>query len=303
MPNGIIYIARNHSSDPKDHYKIGKSYRANPDHRMKELTSETTNYRGEYVCEGYVSVNDVDECERLVHQSLDRIKKRREFFEASIDHIVNVIRSTLSGKIKDDHLPNVNDITLRSGDSREYSSKHILNFTRNVNALNALNFYEICKYADIHKWHNQLCHGDGCCKEFRHAFYILIYKHRFIQKLNENPNFTPVVEETSLGRSNITKDESLKLQKLILKTSIKELMTNISFPNNLMFLGVAIFSIGEEIEKENRLITKFIINEFKALYPRVYDIISELDKIYYSNGYINSWRLEIFERMVNAHNS
>ena len=70
MPNGIIYIARN-DSNPTDHYKIGKSDRADPSYRMRELTSDTTNYQGEFLSKGYVLVSEVDECERLVHQILD----------------------------------------------------------------------------------------------------------------------------------------------------------------------------------------------------------------------------------------
>ena len=59
MPDGIIYIARN-NSNPENHYKIGKSYRIDPVHRMRELTSETTNYEDEFISLGHVIVNNVD---------------------------------------------------------------------------------------------------------------------------------------------------------------------------------------------------------------------------------------------------
>ena len=42
MTVGIIYIARNDMRDSADHYKIGKSYKADPKIRMKELNEDTT---------------------------------------------------------------------------------------------------------------------------------------------------------------------------------------------------------------------------------------------------------------------
>ena len=90
MPNGIIYIARNNSL-PLNHYKIGKSDRADPTQRMRELTSDTTNYQGEFFAKGYVLVSEVDECERLVHDTLNhvRINERREFFEIDLAKAIN----------------------------------------------------------------------------------------------------------------------------------------------------------------------------------------------------------------------
>ena len=97
MPDGIIYIARN-NSNPENHYKIGKSYKADPTDRMRELTSETTNYEGEYQAAGYVLVSDVDNCERIIHKSLSgyRIHQRREFFNIYLNEAIKFIRSSLS---------------------------------------------------------------------------------------------------------------------------------------------------------------------------------------------------------------
>ena len=53
MTVGIIYIARNDMRDSADHYKIGKSYKADPKIRMKELNEDTTLYIGEFVCKGH----------------------------------------------------------------------------------------------------------------------------------------------------------------------------------------------------------------------------------------------------------
>lgn len=44
MTNDIIYIARNDIADPPNHYKIGKSTRADPEERMRELNAASVNY-------------------------------------------------------------------------------------------------------------------------------------------------------------------------------------------------------------------------------------------------------------------
>lgn len=97
MSTGIIYIARNDESDEENHYKIGKSYKSDPQHRMKELTSDSTNYIGQYVCKGYVLVDDVDKCEKIIHNSLNkfRINPNREFFNVPISIIFDEIEKTL----------------------------------------------------------------------------------------------------------------------------------------------------------------------------------------------------------------
>ena len=60
--------------------------------------------------------------------------------------------------------------------------------------------------------------------------------------------------------------------------------------------------IGEEIERENKKITKFLIPNFKKIFPNQYEIIEKLDKIYYSGDVINCWKLSIFEEMILASN-
>ena len=134
MPNGIIYIARN-NSNPSNHYKIGKSDRADPALRMRELTSDTTNYQGEFYSKGYVLVSEVDECERLVHETLNyaRINNRREFFDINLDEAIKIIRQTLKDNIIQDffvdEINEIDDIELQSGDRDKYKyQNHILNF-------------------------------------------------------------------------------------------------------------------------------------------------------------------------------
>lgn len=101
MTTGIIYIAQNKETNLFNEYKIGKSDKADPSHRMRELTSETTNYKGEYKCLGYALVKDVDQSEILVHDCLSkyRINSKREFFRGELNFIVEAILKVLKDKI------------------------------------------------------------------------------------------------------------------------------------------------------------------------------------------------------------
>ena len=249
MPDGIIYIARN-NSNPENHYKIGKSSRLDPSYRMRELSSETTNYEEEFVSLGHVIVSDVDECEIAVHNNLSskRINPRREFFNIEINEAIQSIRLILKDKILLDKLPDPDNqiiIPLKNGEKEIYKSKnHILNYI-SVDEINNLNFHIICKYADYHQWHWDLsCHGDYCCRQFRHAFYVLLNKIQFLEKYNEDPNFIPNLEQTNLSKSNIKEKEAFMLQQILTEIDIKKLIEEVKFPNYLAYIGVAMFIIG-----------------------------------------------------------
>ena len=60
--------------------------------------------------------------------------------------------------------------------------------------------------------------------------------------------------------------------------------------------------VGEDFEMENRILTKFLITNFKILFPTQYNLIKKLDHIYYSNKIINWKDLEIFEEMIKNSN-
>ena len=311
MPNGIIYIARN-DSNPTDHYKIGKSDRADPSYRMRELTSDTTNYQGEFLSKGYVLVSEVDECERLVHQILDdeRINDRREFFEINLSKAIKVIRQTLRSNIIEDFFgeeldisDELNNIQLLSGDKDQYKNqRHILNFIE-PSEIQSLSFKEICKFADVHEWGwNLSCHGGGCLWQFRHAFYILLNKAKFIQKFSEDPNYIPRESQTMYSRQDIPRNKAILLQKMILKINIQDYLRDVKFPNNLGYLGVAVHMIGEDLERENKKLTKFLISEFTRLYSNQTNTIRRLDEIYYNGDILNYSKLEIFEEMINNNN-
>ena len=304
MPNGIIYIARN-NSNPSNHYKIGKSDRADPALRMRELTSDTTNYQGEFYSKGYVLVSEVDECERLVHETLNyaRINNRREFFDINLDEAIKIIRQTLRDNIIQDffvdEINEIDDIELQSGDRDKYKNQnHILNFIE-PSEIQLLNFKEICKFAHVHRWGwNLSCHGGFCLYQFRHAFYVLLNKEKFIQKFSEDALYVPREEQTMYSRKDIPLNKAIQLQKLLLQINLREYLRDIRFPDSLRYLGVAMHMIGEDIEKKNKKLTKFFIPEFIKLYSNSTQIIRELEDIYYNGKVLDPWKLEIFERMI-----
>lgn len=125
---------------------------------------------------------------------------------------------------------------------------------------------------------------------------------KFIQKYSEDQNFTPNILQTKLEPKKVSNKDSLKLQNLILDINFSEYFTKIKFPNNLGYIGVVMNLIGEEIERENKKITKFLIPNFKKIFPNQYEIIEELDKIYFSGDVINCWKLSLFEKMILASN-
>jgi hypothetical protein len=191
------------------------------------------------------------------------------------------------------------------------NQKHLLNYTKD---LKKINLHKICEYADFHNWHWDLRYGDINCNQLKHSFFILIYKTKFINKLNENFNFIPDLRQTSLGRENISREEALKLQDIILEINLKKFIKEIKFPNSLGYLGVAMYVIGEEIENENKKVTRFLIEEFKKIIASiknrfVLNIINndenikrhilKLDEIYYNGIALKCWDLAIFEEIFN----
>ena len=190
-------------------------------------------------------------------------------------------------------------IELRDGNADNYKqSNHILNFISS-GELNKLDILKLCKFADYHGWSSNLaCHGGGCLFEFKHALYVLIHKNKFIEKFKENSNFIPDTQQTSIDRFSITNTEALKLQELLVNINLKKYLLEIRFPQNLLFLGVIINTIGEKIEKLNRKTTIFLCTEFKKLFPYATEMIRQIDEIYFNKKIITWSNLEIFEKIV-----
>jgi hypothetical protein len=190
-------------------------------------------------------------------------------------------------------------IELRDGNAEDYKqSNHILNFI-SLDELKKLDILELCKFADYHGWSSNLaCHGGGCLFQFKHALYVLIYRNKFIEKFKENSDFIPDTQQTSIDRFSITNTEALKLQDLLININLKKYLLEIRFPNNLLFLGVIINTIGEKIEKLNRKSTIFLCTEFRKLFPYATEMIRQIDEIYFNKKIITWSKLEIFEKIV-----
>ena len=190
-------------------------------------------------------------------------------------------------------------IELRDGNAEDYKqSNHILNFI-SLDELKKLDILELCKFADYHGWSSNLaCHGGGCLFQFKHALYVLIYRNKFIEKFKENSDFIPDTQQTSIDRFSITNTEALKIQDLLININLKKYLLEIRFPNNLLFLGVIINTIGEKIEKLNRKSTIFLCTEFRKLFPYATEMIRQIDEIYFNKKIITWSKLEIFEKIV-----
>ena len=190
-------------------------------------------------------------------------------------------------------------IELRDGNAEDYKqSTHILNFI-SLDELKKLDILELCKFADYHGWSSNLaCHGGGCLFQFKHALYVLIYRNKFIEKFKENSDFIPDTQQTSIDRFSITNTEALKLQDLLININLKKYLLEIRFPQNLLFLGVIINTIGEKIEKLNRKSTIFLCTEFRKLFPYATEMIRQIDEIYFNKKIITWSKLEIFEKIV-----
>jgi len=190
-------------------------------------------------------------------------------------------------------------IELRDGNAEDYKqSNHILNFI-SLDELKKLDILELCKFADYHGWSSNLaCHGGGCLFQFKHALYVLIYRNKFIEKFKENSDFIPDTQQTSIDRFSITNTEALKLQDLLININLKKYLLEIRFPQNLLFLGVIINTIGEKIEKLNRKSTIFLCTEFRKLFPYATEMIRQIDEIYFNKKIITWSKLEIFEKIV-----
>ena len=190
-------------------------------------------------------------------------------------------------------------IELRDGNVESYKqSNYILNFI-SLDELKKLDILELCKFADYHGWSSNLaCHGGGCLFQFKHALYVLIHRNKFIEKFKENSDFIPDTQQTSIDRFSITNTEALKLQDLLININLKKYLLEIRFPNNLLFLGVIINTIGEKIEKLNRKSTIFLCTEFRKLFPYATEMIRQIDEIYFNKKIITWSKLEIFEKIV-----
>lgn len=131
MSVGIVYIARNDNHE-ENIYKIGMTLRTELNERMDELTRHT-GVLGEFRHEGHVLVDDVEECEKKLHEKFSycRIQNNREFFKAPLREIIFQFSDIIADKIIRNNLP---PITMPSPVTLDY----FLNFS---NLMSFLRFY------------------------------------------------------------------------------------------------------------------------------------------------------------------
>ena len=87
---GIVYIARN-DQHPPNVYKIGGSSR-DVDERMRELSNETATY-GTFEAKAFFPVTDWEQAEASCHYQLDEYRDDKEFFVASYNELLEMVRS------------------------------------------------------------------------------------------------------------------------------------------------------------------------------------------------------------------
>lgn len=292
MPDGIIYIARN-EENPKNRYKVGKSDRVDPTHRMKELTDETSNI-GEFKCEGYVVVDQVNECEKVIHSILNdyRTVPNREFFDCPIDLIKNKIQENLKDFIILDYLNNDNQNNKEKSRSKiesvqyfENHENHPINF---INNFNDLDFYQVLKICFHQDWNVSTCSCPACSPEIRKIFFLLIYKKIIASKKRLNKDFIPKgggLQFEDHTKEKITAEESKKLQDEILETNLKNLIDEITFEKFIYYFGEALRLINvHKIETKNRKLAEFFYINFKKIYPKAINNLRILDAIRYVGG-------------------
>ena len=316
--------------DSADHYKIGKSYKADPKIRMKELNEDTTLYIGEFVCKGHLLVNDVDECERIMHQKFQdkRINNRREFFKVRIEQIVTEMRDSLSGKIIQDHLPRFNP------------TSNNIPLVELIPNIRDLNFLKICKFAYTNSINAEF-HGIPSC-DFFDLINILVLKNEIVQKQNEltqtmdeDQNLKELYSKISaaggrfldpiywsqecsnhrrnneIGENQSPKKEIIKfkkkvaeeLQKHVLDTDMKTYFTEFPYKENLLYLGVVLCWLEDDMNSEEdpfraarKAISDFLIQNVKRLFSHKSDfegVIESLNRFSENNEAMNWQHMSI----------
>ena len=159
-----------------------------------------------------------------------------------------------------------------------------------------LSFFEVCKIADINNWRNHLCHGTCCCEGLTNAFFVLIYKKLIEEKLHFNSQFITDDKICYLGRDKlISKNEAILLQNQVLKTDLKKFFFEINLYNAFKYIGVILYLINHQVEnnvvleKENKKITRFLIDGVKKIFKIPNDRTDSLDTILYggSNNFLD----------------
>lgn len=90
MTKGVVYVLSNEAMD--GYIKIGKT--TNLEQRLKSLDNTSTPLP--FRCVFAIEVEDMDQVERLAHQTFkrDRVRSSREFFEIDEEQAVAALKMT-----------------------------------------------------------------------------------------------------------------------------------------------------------------------------------------------------------------
>ena len=205
MTLGIVYIARNDTHEANV-YKIGMTTRTDIGERMGEL-SNSTGVLGEFRSLGHVLVDDVESCERKLHENLSafRVQNNREFFRMSLQEIVFSIKDLIADKIIRDYLPPIST-------NQEVSLDYFLTFR---NLMSFLRFYNDYGCRDF----CGLCLGRiypglivFLCKSLGYDLSSKLKRSKFFFKLRglQESRFNEF-EETSIHFNDLTKEYKNKI--------------------------------------------------------------------------------------------
>ena len=205
MTLGIVYIARNDTHEANV-YKIGMTTRTDIGERMGEL-SNSTGVLGEFRSLGHVLVDDVESCERKLHENLSafRVQNNREFFRMSLQEIVFSIKDLIADKIIRDYLPPIST-------NQEVSLDYFLTFR---NLMSFLRFYNDYGCRDF----CGLCLGRiypglivFLCKSLGYDLSSKLKRSKFFFKLRglQESRFNEF-EETSIHFDDLTREYKNKI--------------------------------------------------------------------------------------------
>ena len=183
--------------------------------------------------------------------------------------------------------------------SKEEYHERYSKFMLNVIPIDHLTIYDIFKVEDIKVWNGHICHGGHCNADYNHALFLLINKKKIFSLMKQNPSQYP---EDKLNPFLINKEDSLTLQNLVLKTNFKKFLNDISHPSNLLSIGI-VLNMVREIERENKILTRFFTEKFKEVYHKSTIESKKLDNIYFNGNHMTYDDLEIVEAMSKEHES
>jgi hypothetical protein len=166
--------------------------------RMGEL-SNPTSVLGDFRSLGHVLVDDVESCERKLHENFSafRVQNNREFFRMPLQQIVFFIKDLIADKIIRDYLPPVST-------NQEVSLDYFLTFRNLMSFLRFYNDYGCRVYSGLIVFLCKSLGYDLSSKLKRSKFF---FKLRGLQESRFNE-----FEETFIHFDDLTREYKNKIE-------------------------------------------------------------------------------------------